>query len=276
MSGFPLLLDRPLAVLDIEATGVSPRADRIIELAVIRLEPDGRETARCWLVNPAVPIPLESTAVHGITDEHVRDCPPFAAVAEAVAAFLAGCDLAGFNVLRFDIPMLAEEFMRAGMSFDLDNRRVLDAQRIFHAREPRDLSAALRFYCGQEHVDAHGAEADARATLAVIRGQFRKYADLPRDMEALDREFNALDPFNVDRGGRLRWVDGEMTINFGKKKGERVRDLLAKDPAFLKWMVRSDFPLDTRRLIQDALDGVFPSPPRAAMPALPPREREGA
>lgn len=263
----PLILDRPLVVFDIESTGVSPRADRIVELSAIRIEPDGRETERYWLVNPTVPIPLETTAVHGIADEHVRECPTFAAVASQVAEFLEGCDLAGFNVARFDIPMLSEEFMRANVAFDADSRRVLDAQRIFHQKEPRDLAAALRFYCDREHIDAHGAEADTRATLAVIRGQFRKYADLPRDMAALDRLFNAVDPFNADRGGRIRWVDGELTINFGKKKGQKVRALTRDDPGFLKWMLRGDFPLDTRRLVQDALDGIYPPPPGTPPPA---------
>lgn len=254
-------LDRPLAIFDIESTGISPRADRIIELAVIRIEPDGTETEKYWLVNPTIPIPVESTAVHGITDEVVKDCPTFAQVAPQVDAFLKGCDLGGYNVLRFDIPMLSEEFVRAGLDLDADNRRVLDAQRIYHLKEPRDLSAALRFFCGCEHRDAHGAEADTRATLDVIKGQFRKYDDLPRDLATLDRLFNATDPFNADRSGRLRWVDGEITINFGKKKGARIKDLVGEDPGFLKWILRSDFPIDTRRIVEDALNGVFPPPP---------------
>ena len=259
-----LKLDRPLVIFDIESTGVSPRADRIIELAVIRIEPDGGERIGHWLVNPTIPIPVESTAVHGITDDIVKDCPTFAQIAGEVDAWLKGCDLGGYNVIRFDIPMLAEEFHRAGLDLDVDSRRVLDAQRIYHQKEPRDLSAALRFFCGREHRDAHGAEADTRATLDVIKGQFRKYPDLPRDLETLDRQFNATDPFNADRGGRLRWVDGELTINFGKKKGARVKDLAASDPGYLKWMLRGDFPMDTRKIVQDALDGSFPPPPGAS------------
>jgi DNA polymerase III subunit epsilon len=258
---FPLKLDRPLAIFDIESTGTSPRADRIIELAVIRIEADGSETPQNWLVNPTLPIPVESTAIHGITDEIVKECPTFAQIAGQVDAFLKGCDLGGYNVLRFDIPMLNEEFLRAGLNLDVENRRVLDAQRIYHLREPRDLAAALRFFCGREHLDAHGAEADTRATLEVIKGEFLKYSDLPRDMETLDRQFNATDPFNADRGGRLRWVDGELTINFGKKKGARVKDLVAEDPGYLKWILRGDFPMDTRKIVQDALDGIYPPAP---------------
>ena len=268
LEALKLKLDRPLAIFDIESTGISPRADRIIELAIIRVEPDGGETEKYWLVNPTIPIPVESTAVHGITDEIVKNCPPFAQVARDVDAFLEGCDLGGYNVLRFDIPMLSEEFQRAGLDLDVDNRRVLDAQRIYHQREPRDLAAALRFFCGRDHADAHGAEADARATLDVIKGEFIKYSDLPDNMAEIDRQFNATDPLDVDRSGRLRWVDGEMTINFGKKKGEKVRDIAASDPSFLKWMLRSDFPADTRKLVQDALDGIYPPPPpTAAAPA---------
>lgn len=256
-----LKLDRPLAVFDIESTGISTRADRIIELAVIRIELDGSETTKDWLVNPTIPIPVETTAVHGITDEIVKDCPTFAQIAGQVDAFLKGCDLGGYNVIRFDIPMLSEEFVRAGLNLDVDNRRVLDAQRIYHLKEPRDLSAALRYFCGRAHNDAHGAEADTRATLDVLKGEFRKYPDLPLDMESLDRQFNATDPFNADRSGRLRWVDGEITVNFGKKKGARVKDLLTADPGFVKWILRGDFPMDTRKIIQDALDGKFPPPP---------------
>lgn len=259
---FPIPLDRPLCIFDIEATGISPRSDRIIELAIIRVDPDGTETTRDWLINPGMPIPVESTAIHGITDEIVRDCPTFAGIADEVRIFMGASDWGGFNVTRFDIPMLVEEFTRAGVVFDADSRRILDAQRIFHTREPRDLSAALTFYCGRPHTDAHGATADTQATLDVIRGQFTRYSDLPRDLETLDRLLNPRDPFNADRSGRLRWIDGEITINFGKKKGARLRDLVRDDPSFLKWIIRGDFPLDTRTITEQALKNIYPEPPR--------------
>lgn len=259
---FPFRLDRPLIVFDIEATGISPRADRIIELAAIRVEPDGAEVSGYWLLNPGVPIPVETTAIHGITDDIVRDQPTFKDKALEILAFFGDADFAGFNAGRFDIPMLAEEFTRAGIPFDADRRRLLDAQRIFHTKEPRDLSAALKFYCDRAHSDAHGAEADVRATLDVILGQFKRYPDLPRDMETLDRTFNPIDPFNADRSGRLRWVEGELTVNFGKKKGTRVKDLAKDDPGFLKWIIKNDFPQDTRLICENALKGVYPQPPR--------------
>ena len=259
---FPIKLDRPLIVFDIEATGISARADRIIELAAIRIEPNGVETQGYWLLNPTVPIPEESIAIHGITDEAVKDCPTFKEKALEILLFFGEVDLAGFNAGRFDIPMLAEEFTRAGIFFDADRRRLLDAQRIFHTKEPRDLTAALKFYCGDEHTDAHGAEADARATLNVILGQFKRYPDLPQDMDALDRAFNPLDPLNADRVGRLRWVDGELTVNFGKKKGAKLRELAHTDPGFLKWIMKNDFPQDTRLICENALRGILPDPPR--------------
>lgn len=259
---FPVKLDRPLAILDIEATGISPRADRLIELAILRIDPDGGEHEKTWLVNPTIPIPVETTAIHGITDDIVRNCPTFAQVANEIKSFIGSSDLSGFNILRFDVPMLCEEFQRAGVLFEAESRRVLDAQRIFHMREPRDLTAALAFYCERPHTDAHGAEADVRATRDVILGQFKRYADLPADMDALDRMLNPRDPFNVDRAGRLRWVDGEVTVNFGKKKGARLRDLMRDDPGFLKWILKNDFPLDMRRIVEQAMNGVFPEPPR--------------
>ncbi len=260
---FPLKLDRPLAVFDIEGTGTSPRADRIIELAVTRIEPDGSQTTRTWLMNPTIPIPEESTEIHGITDDIVRDCPTFAERALDIFDFIDPCDLCGYNLTRYDVPILCEEFLRAGISFNPDDRRILDVQRIFHKHEPRDLSAALRFYCGREHTDAHGAEGDVRATIDVLAGQFAKYSDLPNDMESLDRIYNERDPMNADRAGRFRWTSaGDLVVNFGKKKGEKLRDLAEeKGHSFLRWMVKSDFPMDTRKIAEDAMNGIFPDPP---------------
>ncbi len=263
-------LDRPLAVFDIEATGTNPRTDRILELAIVTLFPSGRREVRSWMFNPGRPIPIESIAIHGITDEMVADCPTFAERALSVSQAFEGCDLGGYNHTRFDIPILQEEFARVDMPFDVDGRRIFDAQRIFHKREPRDLTAAVKFYCdGADLVDAHGAEADARATVRVLEGQFRKYPDLPRDPDELDRLINERDPFNVDRAGRLRWLDGEVTINFGKKKGERVRDLVENDKGFLKWILKADFPLDTREIVADILRGKWPSPPAVTPTSAP-------
>ncbi len=268
MKNFPIQLKRPLIIFDIESTGISPRADRLIELAALRLNPDGSYEERTWLVNPTVKIPVESIAVHGITDEEVATCPTFAEVAFDVLTFFEGCDLGGFSAAYFDVHMLQEEFLRANINtFRPETRAMVDAQKIFHKKEPRDLTAALKFYCEKDlGEDAHGALADARATLEVLIGELERYPDLPRDVDALDKMFNPSDPFNVDRAGRFRWVDGSVVVNFGKKKGMKLFDL-ANDPKdgqpFLKWVMKNDFPDDTRLVAENALKGIFPK----ALPA---------
>lgn len=258
-----LKLTRPLVVFDIESTGVSPRKDRIIELAAIKLMPDGEEISKCWLMNPSVPIPPETTAIHGISDEIVKDCPTFADKAEEIFEFFRDCDLSGFNADRFDIPCLEEEFARVGMAFAPSARKHVDVQRIYHKKEPRDLSAAVRFYLGRNHDGAHGAEADTRATLEVLKAQMAKYTDLPQTVEEMDEYLVPHDPLNADRAGTLRWKDGELTINFGKKKGESLKKLLLNEPNYLKWILKGDFDTEVRMIIKDLLDnGRLPPAPQ--------------
>lgn len=257
-----LKLVRPLVVFDIESTGVSPRKDRIIELAAIKLMPDGEEISKCWLMNPGVPIPPETTAIHGISDEIVKDCPTFADKADEIFEFFRGCDLSGFNADRFDIPCLEEEFARVGMAFAPSARKHVDVQRIYHKKEPRDLSAAVRFYLGRNHDGAHGAEADTRATLEVLKAQMAKYSDLPATVDEMDEYLVPHDPMNADRAGTLRWKDGELTINFGKKKGESLKKLLLNEPNYLKWILKGDFDTEVRMIIKDLLDnGRLPPAP---------------
>ena len=258
-----LKLIRPLVVFDIESTGVSPRKDRIIELAAIKLMPDDEEISKCWLMNPGVPIPPETTAIHGISDEIVKDCPTFADKAEEIFEFFRGCDLSGFNADRFDIPCLEEEFARVGMAFAPSARKHVDVQRIYHKKEPRDLSAAVRFYLGRNHDGAHGAEADTRATLEVLKAQMAKYSDLPATVDEMDEYLVPHDPMNADRAGTLRWKDGELTINFGKKKGESLKKLLLNEPNYLKWILKGDFDTEVRMIIKDLLDnGRLPPAPQ--------------
>ena len=261
---FPIALKRPLVVFDIEATGLSPRADRILELAALRLNPDGTRDDRVWLLNPEMKIPVESIAIHGITDAEVADCPTFADKALEIYSFFEGCDLGGFAVGYFDAQILNEEFLRCGIkTFHPEARAMVDAQKIYHKREPRDLTAALKFYCGRDLGDAaHGALADAEATLEVLAGEMERYPDLPRDVDALDKLFNPVDPLNVDRMGKWRWVNGEVTVNFGKKKGTKLSDLMADrldGHSFLKWIARSDMPEDTRAVAENALRGYLPT-----------------
>lgn len=258
-----LKLIRPLVVFDIESTGVSPRKDRIIELAAIKLMPNGEEISKCWLMNPSVPIPPETTAIHGISDEIVKDCPTFADKAKEIFEFFRDCDLSGFNADRFDIPCLEEEFARVGMAFAPSARKHVDVQRIYHKKEPRDLSAAVRFYLGRNHDGAHGAEADTRATLEVLKAQMAKYTDLPQTVDEMDEYLVPHDPLNADRAGTLRWKDGELTINFGKKKGESLKKLLLNEPNYLKWILKGDFDTEVRMIIKDLLDnGRLPPAPQ--------------
>ena len=259
---FPLQLDRPLVVFDIESTGVNARADRIIELAAIRIEPDGTETEKCWLLNPGVPIPPETTAIHGITDEIVKNCPTFADMAEDIWRFFKGCDLSGFNCDRFDVPCLEEEFARTGRNFGASQRRHVDVQRIYHRMEPRDLSAAVRFYLGRDHAGAHGAEADTRATLEVLKAQLAKYPALPKTTAEMDEYLVPRDPLNADRQGMLRWINGELCINFGKKKGTSLRHLFLNEKNFLRWIVNGSFDTEVRQICRDLLEnGRLPPKP---------------
>ena len=252
-------LDRPIAFFDIEATGISPRADRVVELCIVRYCPLRGENRYNQRFNPdGMPIPAEASAIHGIYDDDVKDCPTFAQEAQTILDFLEGCDLAGYNILRYDIPMLAEEFTRANLPFSVTTRRCLDVQRIFHQKEPRDLSAALQFYCGDAHIDAHGAEADVEATVRVFEGQLERYQDLPRNIEALDQYCNPQNPNWVDAAGRLAWKNGEAAINFGKNRGKLLRDLVENDRGFINWLLKSDFPPDTREIVQNAMQGRYP------------------
>ncbi len=265
MSDFPIVLRRPLVIFDIESTGLSPRADRIIELAAVRIEVDGSQQERVWLLNPDVEIPEEVIAIHHISNAEVRDCPKFADVAQEIFEFFKGADLGGYSIGYFDTQILNEEFRRCDiLDFHPEGRAIWDAQKIYHKREPRDLTAALKFYCNKDLGDAaHGALADTRATIEVLKAQLDHYGDLPRDVDALDRMFNAKDPKNVDRMGRWRWMNGAVCVNFGKKKGEKLEDLAGDKQdghSFLKWMLRSDFPDDTRLVAEKALKGIFPTP----------------
>lgn len=255
---FKWKLDQPLAVLDIEATGTAPRSDRIVELAIVKLMPDGTRSTHTFRVNPEMPIPPEALKIHGISDSDVAGCPTFSEIAPEVLRLLEGCDLAGYNVIRFDIPMLIEEFLRVDTQFDISGRRIIDVQRIFHKREPRDLSSALKFYCGEMHLDAHGAKADALATIRVLEGQFERYRDLPRDIGELDKFCNPREPDWVDRTGRLKWVNNEIVLNFGKRKGESLRSLIQNDAGFVKWILKSDFPRDTQEIVRNAVEGKWP------------------
>jgi len=257
-------LKHPLAFIDIESTGINPRQDRIIDLAIIKLRPDGSREKHVFRCNPGILIPPEAEAIHHISNADIAQLPLFPEIAGQIFELLKDCDLGGFGVVRFDIPMLTEEFARAGLAFPADDCRVVDAQRIFHKQEPRNLTAALAFYCGEEHTQAHGAEADALATIKVLDAQMEKYSNLPRTIDGLDAYCNtARDPAWADKTGKLKWANGEIVINFGVKyTGQKLRELAQNNAKFLKWILQSDFPGDTKKIVADALEGKFPAKPQ--------------
>lgn len=239
-----LQLERPIVFFDIESTGVDPVKDRIIELSMLRITPEGVETSLRVLVHPEMSIPAESTAVHGISDEDVAGKPTFKEVATQVASFMEDCDLGGYNCLRFDIPMLAEEFYRAEVPVDLKSRKVIDVQVIFHEREQRTLTAAYSYYCGKELENAHSADADTRATYEVLLGQLEMYDDLPGSVAGL-HEYTHFGK-NVDFAGRFVYDDeGRELFNFGKYRGRPVEEVLTREPSYFDWMMRGDFAKDT-------------------------------
>lgn len=241
-----LNLKRPLVVFDLETTGINISHDRIVEMATIKVFPDGTEESRLQRFNPGIPIPPQTTAIHGIKDEDVKDCPTFAQKARELAEYLKGCDFAGFNSNKFDFPLLVEEFLRVGVEFDAENRKFIDVQRIFHVMEQRNLSAAYKFYCSKTLENAHNAGVDTMATLEVLKAQLQRYENLKNDIEFLHK-FSGQSNF-VDLAGRMYYnQDGKATFNFGKHKGRTVEEVLRNEPAYYEWMMQGDFPLDTKR-----------------------------
>ncbi|MBZ4652212.1 MAG: DEDDh 3-5 exonuclease domain family [Proteiniphilum sp.] len=244
-----LNLKNPLVFFDLETTGINITHDRIVEISFLKVYPNGKEEIKSRRINPEMPIPPQATAIHGITDEDVKDCPTFKQVARSLADQLEGCDLAGFNSSRFDVPMLAEEFLRAGVDFDMSKRKFVDVQIIFHKKEQRTLEAAYAFYCNRQLEDAHSAEADTRATYEVLKSQLDRYPDLTNDVEALSKEYSSFNN-NVDFAGRIIYNDqGVEVFNFGKHRGKPVVEVLAKEPSYYSWMMDGDFPLNTKQVL---------------------------
>ncbi len=252
-----LKLERPIVFFDLEATGINVRRDRIVEICVIKLMPDGERITRTRLINPEIPIPQAAIDIHGITNDDVRDAPPFRQVAQSFFDFLQGCDFGGFHIIKFDIPMLTEEFGRADLMFSVDGCRLIDAQRIYHRKEPRTLTAALRFYCNEDHTGAHSSESDVEATMKVLEAQLEHYADLPNTVDGLHEYCNPTDPNFIDKEGKLRWQNGEVVIGFGQKFGMDLRTLATSEPGYLKWIMRGDFNADVKRIVGDAIAGTF-------------------
>lgn len=240
-----LSLRRPIVFFDLETTGTNVSHDRIVEISIVKVMPDGTEIVKTRRVNPEMPIPAEATAVHHITDDDVRNEPTFRQIAKSLAQLFIGCDIAGFNSNRFDIPLLDQEFQRADIDFDFSKARFIDVQTIFHKKEPRTLVAAYRFYCGKELEEAHSASADTMATYEVLKAQLDRYDDLPNDVEALS-EF-ASQNRNVDFVGRLIYDDQKREIiNFGKYKGRVAEEVLRQDQGYYNWIMQGDFTKNTK------------------------------
>ena len=256
-----LTLKNPLVFFDLETTGISIASDRIVEISILKVHPSGKEETKTWRINPTIPIDPRSTAIHGITDEDVKDAPTFNEVAKTLAKELEGCDLAGYNLHKFDIPLLVEEFLRAEVDFDPKKRKVVDVQVIFHKMEQRTLSAAYKFYCNKKLENAHSAEGDTLATYEVLQSQLDMYQDaeytdpsgqvskpMLNDVEALSRFSSHTS--NADYAGRIILDEkGIERFNFGKYKGLAVEDVLEKDPAYYGWMMNGDFPLYTKKVL---------------------------
>ena len=244
-----LNLKNPIIFFDLETTGVDISKDRIVEICYIKVFPNGNEVSRTMRINPGMPIPESASAVHGIKDEDVKDCPLFKEVAKEIANDFVGCDIAGFNSNRFDLPLLAEEFLRAQVDIDLTRHRAIDVQVIYHKLEQRTLSAAYKFYCGANLENAHSALADTRATYEILQAQLGHYPEiLQNDIDFLS-QYSAFNR-NVDFAGRMVYDDaGNEIFNFGRYKGERVDAVLHRDPGYYAWMMNGDFPLNTKQVL---------------------------
>ncbi len=256
-----LKLTRPIVFFDLETTGINFIHDRIVEFCLHRVNIDGSEKTWTQLVNPTIPIPAEASFIHGIKDEDVKDKPTFKILASEVAQFISGCDLAGYNSIKFDIPFIAEEFLRAEVDFDLQGRRFVDALSIFHKMEPRTLSAAFKFYCNKNLDNAHSAEADTIATYEILKAQLDRYEDTSykdrfgRESVPVVNDIQALHEFSfhsrfADLAGQIIFDDKNNEVfNFGKHKGKVVLDVFDKEPSYYDWMMKSDFPLYTKKVI---------------------------
>lgn len=244
-----LKLQKPIVFFDLETTGVNAIHDRIVEISYIKVFPDGNEESKTLRINPERHIPEQSSAIHGIYDEDVKDCPTFKQVARDIAAIFVNSDIAGFNSNYFDVPMLVEEMLCAGIDFDITKCRLIDVQNIYHKLEQRTLSAAYKFYCGKNLEDAHSAQADTRATYEVLKAQLDKYPDkLNNDVQFLSSYSKMND--NVDFAGRIIYNDKHIPVfNFGKYKGQSVEDVLARDPGYYGWMMQGDFPQNTKQVL---------------------------
>jgi len=243
-----LVLEKPLVFLDLETTGLNLIHDRIVEISLLKIFPDNKEKCLTFRVNPLIPIPKEATLIHGITDKDIADKPTFNDIADKIISFLIDTDLAGFNILRFDVPLLAEELIRIEKNFDFKQPNIIDVQNIFHKMEKRTLQAAYKFYCNKDLIDAHSAEVDTRATFEVLKAQITKYEDIENNTPFLAK-FSANHEF-IDLAGFIVQKDKKTVFTFGKYKNISIEKLIKENPGYINWILRSDFPAYTKKIIQ--------------------------
>jgi DNA polymerase-3 subunit epsilon len=247
-----LQLERPIAFIDLETTGINISTDKIVEIAIVRITPDGKKTVKRKLINPQMPIPKASTDIHGITDEMVKDAPTFKQAANEIKQFLEHCDLGGYNSNRFDIPMLIEEFLRIGLDFSTTGRKMVDVQKVFHMMEQRTLGAAYKFYCNKTLEGAHSAEVDATATWEILLAQVERYNNIGDTIDSIVK-FTGEDDI-VDFARRFIKVNGIEVFNFGKHKGKPVTEVLKLEPQYYDWMMKGDFAMDTKQKFTEILN----------------------
>ena len=247
-----LQLTKPIAFIDLETTGINISTERIVEIAMVKISPDGTKQVKRKLINPQMPIPKASSDIHGITDEMVKDAPTFKQAANEIKQFIDNCDLAGYNSNRFDIPMLIEEFLRSGLEFTLDGKKLLDVQKVFHMMEQRTLGAAYKFYCNKSLENAHSAEVDATATWEVLEAQVERYPQIGNTVESIVK-FTGEDDI-VDFARRFVKDNGIEIFNFGKHKGKPVTQVLKEEPQYYDWMMKGDFPMDTKQKLTEILN----------------------
>ncbi|MEX6626102.1 exonuclease domain-containing protein [Tenacibaculum salmonis] len=245
-----LNLTKPIIFFDLETTGINIAKDRVVEIAILKVFPNGNKESKTWLVNPEMPIPAASSEIHGITDDKIANEPTFKDLSASINEMIEGCDLAGFNSNRFDIPVLAEELMRAGIDFDMKGRKAVDVQVIFHKKEQRTLSAGYQFYCGKELVGAHGAEADTNATYEILLAQLDKYEDIENTVDALS-EYSTHGKRADFAGFVLMNDEDQETFSFGKYKGRTVEDVFKENPGYNSWIQNADFPLYTKKVLRE-------------------------
>ncbi|MDR0791991.1 MAG: 3'-5' exonuclease [Chitinophagaceae bacterium] len=250
-----LQLERPLAFIDLETTGINITADRIVEIAIVKILPSGEKQVKRKLINPQMPIPKGASDVHGITDDMIKDAPTFTQLANELKQFVDNCDIAGYNSNKFDIPMLIEEFARAGLDFSIAGKKMLDVQKIFHLMEQRTLTAAYKFYCNKSLDDAHSAEADATATWEVLEAQIQRYPQIGNTVESITK-FTGEEDF-VDLARRFIKQNGIEIFNFGKFKGKPVAEVLKQEPQYYDWMMKGDFALNTKQKLTEIFNRTF-------------------